>query len=218
MRLILSILLFLPSLNCLSQMVTDSAFYDNTNKLKSYGVYDTSNKYWRLYKFYPSGKIEQTQKLNPLTFLDNDTSFVYHPNGNIAWIFPYTDSGFISGRLTGYYENGSIMRESHYYRNFRTGTWKDYYPNGQIKSISHYQISKEDSVFLRKLTSEDYQKGFAERELFSWGKNDSLRNNNTIFYGQTKFEFAALISKKTGVWESYDSTEMLISRKNYKKL
>ncbi len=100
-------------------MVTDSAFYDNTDKLKSYGVYDSGNTYWRLYKLYPGGKIEQTQKLNPVTFLDKDSSVVYHPNGNIAWIFPYTDSGFLTGRLTGYYENGSIKRESHYYRTFQ---------------------------------------------------------------------------------------------------
>ena len=197
-------------------MVTDSAFYDNTDKLKSYGVYDSGNTYWRLYKLYPGGKIEQTQKLNPVTFLDNDTSFVYHPNGKIAWIFPWTDSGFLSGRLTGYYENGSIMRESYYYRQFRTGTWKDYYSNGQIKSISHYQISKEDSGFLRKLTSGDYQKGFAETESFSWGENDSLKINNIVLSGHTKFEFPTLISKKDGVWETYDSTGKIISRKNYK--
>ncbi|HET6999934.1 MAG TPA: hypothetical protein VFI33_01410 [Puia sp.] len=216
MRATLLILLFLTSFNCFSQSVTDSTFYGSTAKLRSYGVYDSVNKYWRIYKFYPGGQIEQTQKLNPVSFLDNDTSFVYHPNGKIAWIFPYTDSGFITGRLVGYYENGAIKSESQYYRYFRTGTWKDYYINGQIKSISHYQISKEDSVFLRRLTSEDYQKGFAVTELFSWGESDSLRINNTIFSGQTKFEFATLISKKTGVWESYDSTGKLILRKNYK--
>ena len=217
MRLILSILLFLSSLSCLSQRITDSTFYDNTDKLRSYGVYDTSIKYWRLYKFYPSGQLEQTQKLNGVTFNDNDTSFVYHPNGKIAWIFPYTDSGFITGGLIGYYQNGSIMRESYYYRHFRTGTWKEYYSNGQIKSISHYQISKEDSVLLRKLTPEDYQKGFAEIESFSWGENDSFRINNIIFLGLTKFEFTTLISRKTGVWKTYDYTGKLISRKNYKK-
>lgn len=216
MRLLISILLFLPSLHCLSQMVTDSAYYASTTKLKSYGVYDTGNKCWRLYKFYPGGKIEQTQKLNPVSFLDNDTSFVFHPNGKIAWIFPYTDSGFLTGSLTGYYENGSIMKESHYYRYFRTGTWKEYYPNGQIKSIAHYQISKEDSVFLRNLTPGDYQKGFAETDSFSWGENDAFKINNIVFSGKTKFEFPSLISKKTGVWETYDSTGKLISRKNYK--
>ena len=218
MKFILSILLFLSSLDCLSQRVTDSTFYDNTDKLKSYGVYDTGNKCWRVYKFYPDGKLEQTEKLNPVTFLYNDTSFVYHPNGKIAWIFPWTDSGLLTGRLTGYYENGSVMRESYYYRIFRTGTWKEYYPNGQIKSISHYQISKEDSVFHRQLTTEDYKKGFAETESFLWGENDSLRIDNTLFLGKTRCEFTTLISKKTGVWESYDSTGKLISRKDYKKL
>ncbi len=196
-------------------MVTDSAYYGNTDKLKSYGVYDTGNSYWRLYKLYPSGKIEQTQKLNPVTFLDKDSSVVYHPNGKIAWIFPYTDSGFITGRIIGYYENGSIKKESHYYRNFRAGMWKDYYSNGQIKSTSYYQISKEDSVFLRHLTSGDYQKGFAETESFSWGENDSLKIDNTVLSGYTKFEFPTFISKKNGVWETYDSTGKIISRKNY---
>jgi antitoxin component YwqK of YwqJK toxin-antitoxin module len=218
MRITLSILLFLPYLNCLSQRITDTSFYDNTDRLRSYGVYDTNNKYWRLYKFYPDGKLEQTEKLNPVTFFDNDTSFAYHPNGKIAWIFPYTDSGFLTGRLTGYYENGLIMRESYYYRQFRTGTWKEYYPNGQIKSVSHFEISKEDSVFYRGLTSEDYQNGFAEPDSFSWGEHDSLRIGNTLFLGQTKTEFTTLISKKTGVWKTYDSTGKLICRKNYNKL
>ena len=216
MKFILSILLFLSSLNCLSQRVTDSTFYGNTDKLKSYGVYDTGNKCWRVYKFYPDGKLEQTEKLSPVTFLYNDTSFVNHPNGIIAWIFPWTDSGFLSGRLIGYYENGSVMKESYYYRQFRTGTWKEYYPNGKIKSISHYQISKEDSVFRRQLTDDDYQKGVAISESFSWGENDSLRISNTLFLGKTRIEFATLISTKTGVWEFYDSTGKLISRKKYK--
>ena len=44
---------------------------------------------------------------------------------------------------------------------------------------------------------------FAETEMFSWGENDSLRVDNTIFYGKTTFEFPSLISKKTGVWETF---------------
>jgi antitoxin component YwqK of YwqJK toxin-antitoxin module len=108
------------------------------------------------------------------------------------------------------------MSVSHYYRQFRAGTWKEYYANGQLKSIAYYQISKEDSVFLRRLTSEDYKKGFAETESFSWGEHDSLKINNTIFSGKTKFECTTLISKKTGVWETYDSTGKLISRKDCK--
>jgi antitoxin component YwqK of YwqJK toxin-antitoxin module len=108
------------------------------------------------------------------------------------------------------------MRESQYYRDFRTGTWKEYYLNGQIKSISHYQISKEDSVFCRRLTLENYKNGFAETESLVWGETDSLEINNTIFFGKTKFEFATFISKKTGVWKIYDYTGKLILRKKYK--
>lgn len=216
MKLVLSILLFASSFNCLSQMITDSSFYGTTHKLRSYAVHDTSHNYWRLYEFYTSGKIERTRKLDPVTFRDIDTSFVYHPNGKVAWIFPYiSDSGFRTGQLTGYYENGSIMKESQYYRDFRTGTWKEYYLNGQIKSISHYEISKEDSMFLRKLTFEDYKSGFAETESFMWGESDSLQIGNTIFFGKTVSEFATLVSRKTGVWKTYDSTGKLISRKKY---
>jgi hypothetical protein len=217
MKLLLSILLFASSFNCLSQMITDSSFYGTTDKLRSYGVYDTSLNFWHLYEFYTNGKIERTRKLDPVTFCNNDTSFVYHPNGKIAWIFPFTsDSGFLTGHLIGYYENGLVMRESQYYRHFRTGTWKEYYLNGKIKSISHYQISKEDSAFYRTMTSEDYKKGFADTESFEWGETDSLEINDTLFTGKTKLEFATFISKETGVWKTYDSKGKLILRKKYK--
>jgi antitoxin component YwqK of YwqJK toxin-antitoxin module len=180
-------------------------------------VYDTSHKYWRLYVFYTNGKIEQTKKLDPVTFRDLDSSFVYHLNGKVAWIFPYTDSGYLSGRLMGYYASGSIWREAYYYRNFRTGTWKEYYSNGRIKSISHYQISNEDSAFFRPLTSRDYQNGFAEPESFTWGEEDFLKIDNDVISGKTKFEFTTLVSKKTGVWKTYDSTGKIVSKTNYKR-
>ena len=49
------------------------------------------------------GKIEQTQKLNPrLHFAALMCPVVYHPNGNTAWIFPYTDR-WISYRTCGGY-------------------------------------------------------------------------------------------------------------------
>ncbi len=217
MKHVLSILFFASSLNCLSQMITDSSFYGTTDKLRRYGINDSSHKCWQLYEFYTTGKIERTRKLDAITFRDNDTSFVYHPNGKVAWVFPYiSDSGFLTGHLFGYYENGSIIRESQYYRHFRTGTWKEYYPNGQIKSISHYQISKEDSVFNRTLTFEDYKNGLAETESFEWGEKDYLQIDNTIFTGKTKFELASLISKKIGIWKTYDSVGKLILRKKYK--
>jgi hypothetical protein len=61
MKLVLSILLFASSFNCLSQMITDSSFYGTTDKLRSYGVHDTNPNYWRIYEFYPVAKLNEQE-------------------------------------------------------------------------------------------------------------------------------------------------------------
>jgi antitoxin component YwqK of YwqJK toxin-antitoxin module len=66
------------------------------------------------------------------------------------------------------------------------------------------------------LTSEDFKNGFAEPESFTWGEEDSLKIDNSLLSGKTTFEFTTLISKKTGVWKTYDSSGKIVSKTNYK--
>lgn len=208
MRITILILFMTFSLNGFSQhMITDSAFYGN-GKLMSFGKYDSLNKYWKLYGFYETGQIESTRKLSPVYFWDIDTSIIYHRNGKIAWIFPYTDSGFLTGKLTGYYKDGVIKREAYYYRRFRTGTWKEYYPDGKTKSISQYEITPKDSAFVFRMpTPEDDKMGFDktayfldyEPEYFNWGERepyDTIVNNGIQYGGPTRLTISTLISKK----------------------
>ncbi len=218
MRLIILILFTTFFLSSFSQrMLTDSTFYDN-GKLKRFGKYDSFNNNWRLYGFYETGQIESTRKLSPVYFWDIDTAIIYHRNGKLAWIFPYTDSGHLNGKLTGYYKDGSIKREAYYYRGFRTGTWIEYYQKGKTKSISYYEITQKDSAFVFHLPPTEFEKyrldSLAyiqnhESEYFSWGEkepNDTFSYNGVIYGGTTKFTTATLISKKTGKWKTFDSS------------
>ncbi len=187
-------------------MMTDSAFFDD-GKLKSFGKYDSVNKYWRYYSFYETGQIELTRKLDPIHYWNIDTSLVFHRNGKVAWIFPYTDIGYLTGKLIGYYQDGSIKHEAFYYRSFRTGTWKEYYQNGKSKSVSYYEITPEDSLLLVKnLTTKDRQNGFAQTETFTWGELSSKILYDNLLDGQTRFTTTTFVSKKTGIWKTLDSS------------
>jgi hypothetical protein len=187
-------------------MLTESAFYDD-GKLMSFGKYDSVHKYWRYYSFYETGQIELTKKLDPISYWAIDTSLVYHRNGKVAWIFPYTDSGYLTGKLIGYYQDGSIKREAYYYRSFRTGTWKEYYQNGKPKSISYYEITPEDSLLLvKEVTTKDRQNSFAQSETFTWGELGSKILYDNLLEGQTRFTITTFVSKKTGVWKTFDSS------------
>jgi antitoxin component YwqK of YwqJK toxin-antitoxin module len=192
---------------CFSQrMITDSAFYAN-GKLMSYGRYDLAGKHWNYYEFYENGQIQRTKILDPINFQNADTCIVYHRNGKVAWLFPYRDSSFLNGKLIGYYQNGSIKREAYYYRNFRTGTWKEYHQNGKLKSISYYAIMPRDSIAnIIELTTKDYQNGFAQSETFTWGELSSKTLYDGLLEGQTRFTTTTLISSKTGIWKTYDSS------------
>lgn len=205
-------------------MITDSTFYDD-GKLMSFGKYDSLRKYWKLYGFYENGQIESTRELSPIYFWDVDTYIIYHRNGKVAWIFPYTDSGFLTGKLIGYYKDGTIKREAYYYRGFRTGTWKEYYQNGKINSISQYEITPKDSAFaFRMPTNEDYKKDFAkpeyvlnyEPEYFWWGERepyDTIFENGVRYGGPTLLTSSTLISKKTGKWKTYDFSGKLRNKR-----
>ena len=104
----LLVLLLVSSFVCFSQrMITDSTFYAD-GKIRSFARYDSVNKHWNYYELYETGQIQRTRKLDPICYWDVDTSMVYHRNGKIAWIFPYTDSGFLNGKLIGYFQNSSI--------------------------------------------------------------------------------------------------------------
>ena len=201
--------------------MTDSTFYE-AGKLKSFGKYDSLNKYWRYYSFYETGQMELSRELSPIYFWDVDTSIVYHRNGNIAWIFPYTDSALLTGKLIGYYQDGSIKREAYYYRGFRTGIWKEYYPNGKTKSISNYEITPEDSAFVYHMPVKDDKNGFTlpkyvpqwESEYFSWGESDSdYTSHYNVVYNGTRFITSTFISKKTGKWKTYDFSGKLRAKR-----
>ncbi len=187
-------------------MITDSTFHAD-GKLRSFGRYDLANKHWNYYEFYETGQIQRTRTLDPNNYQDTDTCIVYHRNGKVAWLFPYTDSGFLNGKLIGYYQNGSIKREAYYYRNFRTGTWREYYQNGKLKGISYYAIIPRDSIAnISELTTKDYQNGFAQSESFTWGELSSRTLYDNLLEGQTRFTTTTLISSKTGKWKTYDSS------------
>lgn len=204
------------SFNCFSQaIITDSAFYDN-GKIRSYGTYDSTHKYWKLFNFYESGQIESIRKLSPVYFWDIDTFIVYHRNGNVAWILPHTDSNFITGKITGYYKDGTIKLEAYYYRGFRTGTWKEYYQNGKTKSISYYAITPKDSAHIYRLPAHDDDKDssfkredrpYFEQEFYTWGKpepDDTATYNGVLYSDQTSLILTSYISQKTGNWKTYD--------------
>lgn len=204
------------SFSGLTQNFTDSTYYAN-GKLKGFGIYDSLHKYWKYYGFYESGQIELSKILDSTHFIDTDTTIIYHRNGKIAWIIPFVDSGFLTGKLIGYYQDGSIKREANYYRSFRTGTWKEYFENGKLKAVSYYKITDLDSTYYRNLTAEDYKNGFVETERFTWDDIDFSKVQDSFQTGNKSFEAPTLISKRIGIWKTYDSTGKIISAINYDK-
>jgi antitoxin component YwqK of YwqJK toxin-antitoxin module len=218
MKLISCFLLaILPNTHSFSQYITDTTYFQ-TGKISSYGSYDSAQKCWQLYEFYPNGELSSRRKLDPVTFQDCDSRVTYNPNGRIAWILPHKD-GFVSGKFEEFDTTGQLKKTGYYYRSFKTGTWQEFFPDGKLMSESYYSLSKEDSTFYRQLTKEDYERSFAAKETLSWGEpvDTTNRPSNTGYY-PASHTFTYLVSSKTGIWKQYDTNGKLIRRINYDKL
>ncbi|MBO9565815.1 MAG: hypothetical protein J7621_23765 [Niastella sp.] len=201
-----------------AQRMVDSAFFSN-GVLQSYGHYDSTRQYWNLYSFYKDGKMASVRKLEPVHFQDCDSSIAYNPNGQIAWILPHKEGGYITGKFEEFYPSGKLKCTGNYYRGFKTGTWLEYYPEGQLKTESHFLLTSADSSFNRHLTKADYETGFAVNETLSWGETDTtVALKPDALYFPIHYTFTILLPQKTRVWTHYDKAGKIIRRIKYNTL
>lgn len=82
-------------------------------------------------KFYRVGKVDPVRVNVTGTFRD------YYMNDSLAFEASMV-SGYINGKATLYYPDGTVMSSGYYKENSRTGIWKFYYESGNLKQIVNY--------------------------------------------------------------------------------
>ena len=205
--MVLMILHFNFTLN--AQSFFDTSYFQN-GKIFIYGKFDENKKCWLKYRYYHSGNICEIDQYDSPDFKNNYSLKGFNIDGSVAVNFS-SYRGLPTGIFEQYYSNGMIKIHGQYYNGFKSGKWTEYFPTGEIEMEYLYKISKEDSLFDKRmtLTNQDSFPTSLEQKI-EWGEDDPSKEGALRYMNITQFYFHYLRSKEKVFWKKYDRNGKLI--------